>query len=246
MSIPGFTAAGSLYRSGQIYYSSTADSGPGPSDSALDHLVPAWVPTLNTRERCQTRLDACGIGFSTCLGVSVFSLGLGSVACLGLYHACLGEALIPGQGNELSPCCPTLCDFGDFVRTATYPPDDIILGCCDAGDRCVSPNDRNSRSGCCPSDQSVCGDACCAKGESCCGDTCCPPNFHCRDGFCSEFISDFPSTPPPAPLPHSCSPGSAPCGFPDSSGVIRTCCPPGLQCCNFINGQPVCATSCLH
>jgi len=241
MSIPEFTAEASLYRTNNRYRSSGSEFEGSPSTQSV---VAAYFPGTATQAKCNRCSEIDLRNYGGCLTVGA----IGCIASGPFYPVCAGGVL--GACNLGLLGAQALCAYDDCCPKRCGPPDFFDLagsGCCDANEQCVDRYDPNSRQGCCPSDQSVCAGKCCAKGESCCGDTCCPPNYFCRDGgFCSEFPSEFPNTPPPPPPRYSCPPGAAPCGFPDSSGVIRTCCPPGLQCCGVFNGQPDCKTSCLR
>lgn len=242
MNLPAFTAEFSLYRSRNSYRVATAPDVAIPAQSVMPALT--YEDTVNC-SRCE---DKCNEQSADCVEVATATWAAGLVACAvfgpfspacaipvtaayafangicaGKLTACRVVCNAPGES-----CCPVFCELGH---------------CCSHGETCMPE-------GCCPSNQVVCGGECCGLGESCCGDTCCPPNYFCRDGgngkFCSDVPGNFPNTPPPTPPPYSCPPGAAPCGFPDSSGVIRTCCPPGLQCCGFFNGQPDCARICIR
>jgi len=235
--LPGFTAQASLYRSGGRYAGSL-DAAPGPS------VALAYFPGPATQARCSSCTSNCASNLAICSALAAVPL----VACVfppacpfaaaaagAALAACNATSLVCLAKCELtSDCCPKRCGPGN-----PFDPGD---GCCDDGEHCVSRGDPNSRQGCCPSDRAVCGGRCCDAGHSCCGDTCCPPGYFCREGgFCSQFPSDLlppPGTPPPPPPQNNCIFGGAPCG--------TKCCPPGLQCCNVVQGQPVCATSCLH
>ncbi len=246
MSIPEFTAQISLYRTNNRYRFSSANLNDSVSPQSV---IAAYFPGPETQAACDNCLDGCAQTLAQCSLIA----GAPLLACI-FPPLCPGAAAVAGAAlaacdlNSLAcigrcqalHCCPKAC--------GTPNPLDPGEGCCDKNEQCVDRFDSNSRQGCCPSGQSVCDGKCCAEGERCCGDTCCPPNYFCRDGgFCSEFPSDFPHTPPPRPPAHSCTPGATPCGFPDSSGVIRTCCPPGLQCCSYsAQFGPECKTSCLH
>ena len=262
MNIPQFSAEASLYRTTRQYRSSISEYRAQPATPYS--VFPAYMPGPATQRDCSVCTGSCDKLFEVCgigvvAGVSavcVATLGFGCpaavaageavlVGCAEAYAACIGYCNVPGWVPVVGGyCCPKICG----------PPNPLEgsgSGCCDLGEACVDQDDPNSRQGCCPSGQLVCGGKCCAVGDQCCGDTCCPPNYFCREGgFCSEFPSDLgppAGTPPPLPPQYACSPGSAPCGFADSSGVIRTCCPPGLQCCGY-SGRfgPDCRKSCLH
>lgn len=250
MNIPQFTAQASLYRPSRRYWSSGSEPKGSPSAQSV---VTAYVPGPGTQHDCSACLETCAKTLTLCsaaaagvavggCALSLFTFGIscaGAAAlagtilegCVASAAACTGYCAIPVVG----PCCPKPCGF----------PGPTGEGCCDADEHCVDQSDPNSRYGCCPSDQSVCGGNCCAKGESCCGDTCCPPNYFCRDGrFCSEYPSDLlppPGTPPSKKdfSPHStyCAVGQTPCG--------DQCCPPGLECCYDVwPYSGVCRTSC--
>lgn len=231
MNLPEFTAEASLYKSNNRYRSSGSEDGGLLSGESIEL---AYFPGPAAKEACNKCLTSAVSDYFECIAFEGFPFSL--------IH-CTLKAWYDSGACVVDDCCPKRCgppDFGDLAGS----------GCCDANEQCVDRNDRNSRSGCCPSDQSVCAGKCCAKGESCCGDTCCPANYFCRDGFCSEFPSPLlppPGTPTPTPPRSGCPSGSAPCGFPDSSGVIRTCCPPGLQCCGYsAQFGPECAAVCIR
>lgn len=266
MNIPEFTAEASLYRTSNCYRSSGSELGGSPYTQSV---VAAYFPGDETQGKCSDCLEGCATTNASCNVIALATVW-NPIAAAAAYAACATEAALCVGWCEnpiWGKCCPKLCGVPN--------PFDPGSGCCDHGEACVDQNDPNSRNGCCPSDQRVCagkccppnyhccGDTCCPEGESCCGDmccppkyyccgdTCCPPNYYCRDDgsggkFCSDVPYNFPNTPPPPPLPHTCPPGAEPCGLPDRSGVIWTCCPPGLKCCDVdSNGQPVCRTTCI-
>ena len=241
MNMPSFTAEYSLYRSRNTYRVVTAESGAlRPAQSIVLSLSPEGAAACHDCEQ------SCFEEYSICMAVALATVwipllggGIGLSCVAGSWY-CLARCHADGHA-----CCPKSC--GSY--------------CCSYGEQC------SHYSGCCPGDRIVCGGRCCAAGESCCGDTCCAsgrtccgdtccPNNCCGDTCCDAGVPCCgdtccnlltpPGTPPPKPPLFSCPPGAAPCGFPDSSGVIRTCCPPGLQCCGVFNGQPDCKTSCLH
>lgn len=242
MSVPEFTAEASLYRTSGRYRSS------GSEGSVLwsgESIVPAYYPGTATQANCNRCLKTAQKNFGWCLGIGGAGCGLGCIAAGPFYAACfascMGGVLATCDVNllresaacALDDCCPKAC--------GTPNPFDPGAGCCDKNEQCVDRYDPNSRGGCCPSDQIVCGGKCCAKGESCCGETCCPAGYFCRDGWIceSQFIGSFPTTPPPPAPVNNCIFGGVPCG--------SKCCPPGLECCGlFSNGQPDCKMSCLH
>jgi hypothetical protein len=238
MNIPQFTAQASLYRTSNRYRSTVADFGGLIADQSV---VAAYIPGPDTQARCSgctyyptTLRDICLTKTAFMVTQACWiSLGFGcgaaiawgyqqAASCEQAYLAGFGICHIPG-----GPCCPKVCGI--------HTPGSEGSGCCDHGEACVGSHNPNTRDGCCPVGQE-CGGNCCAKGEYC-----------LEGGFCSEFPGPLlppPGTPPPPPPSFSCPPGAAPCGVPDSSGVIRTCCPPGLQCCG--NSVQDCRTSCLR
>jgi len=202
MNIPGFTAQASLYQTSRHYRASASSV----VDLHHSHFVTlAYHPT--SHKRC----DDC---LTDCL-TSMAWLSIGSV--VGSW-VCAGRCALGPQ------CCPKRCGEID-------PGDLTGGGCCDADEQCVDESDPNSRSGCCPSGQSVCGGRCCGKGATCCGDECCPESWFCDNGFCTQS-APFPSTPPPPPPPFPivCAPDSDPCQRLATGGWF--CCPPGLECCD--------------
>lgn len=206
---------------------------PDIGEPATGRIIPAYFTTSDVIQQCENRDAGCGDGFTTCLiGAAIFTLGLASPACLLAYYACLAEDRIPGLGNDVSPCCPTLCSPGDYLSALAVDPLLIDgIGCCDAGEHCVDQNDLNARDGCCPSTQAVCGGYCCGPGESCCGNTCCPPSSMCLHGVCC----------PPGTqnvcngqcCPGSCDQGGN-CCAPPSKICGGGCCPPFNACCNGV------------
>jgi hypothetical protein len=249
MNIPQFTAQASLYRTRGQYSAAWSDVG---ALLPAETIVPAYYPGSGTQRDCSNCLEAVAKGLIICDGTAavtaavvcattgIISFGISCAVAAGALAAalatCDGAALVATGVCAATTCCPKLC--------GTPNPLDPGRGCCDADEACVDQNDPNSRNGCCPRDQRVCAGKCCAAGESCCGDMCCPQPNHCCGGSCcapyepccGDRCCSFlppPDTPPPPPPKHGCPSGNAPCGFPDSSGVIRTCCGPGLECCNY-------------
>ena len=246
MNIPEFTAEASLCRTSNRYRSSSAEHVGQPSAHSV---FPAYMPGSDTTASCNSCLKTCTDALFVSSGTIALSVASGCLTIIGCpiavaageialegamvaFAACVGYCELPVYGE----CCPKICGFPDPLTPGS--------GCCDKNEHCVEQSDPNARQGCCPSDQSVCAGKCCAKGESCCGDTCCPPNYFCRDGgFCSEFPSDFPNTPPPPPPFNNCIFGGEPCQ--------GKCCPPGTVCCGGSPGQPDCKigsgpNACLH
>lgn len=263
MSIPAFSAQASLYRTSNRYRSSGAEFGGLIADQSV---VAAYIPGPETQNKCSGCEDGCAVARNICLtkvGVTAFETCAGTgiafpicaaaviefltPGCYEAYSVCLGYCNIPGGLGPFSgPCCPQVCGPPDPLRGSG-------TGCCDHGETCVDENDPNSREGCCPVGQfcdgkccaqGCCAGTCCGPGDHCCGNACCPPDVPCgTDGFCAGFGHG----PPPPPPPFSCAPGGVPCGLPDNTGVIRTCCPPGLQCCSYsAEFGPDCRTSCIH
>lgn len=239
MNIPGFTADASLYRTMGHYRCSVSECGDALSGESI---IPAYYPGPETRSDCQTCQETCALGVFGCLGegallcgsfcgFATIFYGFCFAGCMGIKTAiCIGLEALCHAGCGLFVCCPKSCGVPNPLTGE---------GCCDENEQCVDRYDPNSRDGCCPSDQIVCGGKCCAKGYSCCGETCCPAGYFCRDGwFCErEFMGSFPTTPPPPPV-NNCILGGAPCG--------SKCCPPGLACCGVFYGQPECRTSCTR
>ncbi len=283
MALPRFSGEASLYKT-NAFYRGHASVPQGPPPSGL--VVPAYRPLPVTQADCDYCNEGCDNGYEGCNALltpltfacpffppACAALAAGQLVCDGEYAGCRSYCL-------LGHCCPKVCGFPDPLHPG--------LGCCESGEHCVDENDPNSRSGCCPSDRSVCGGKCCNSGEVCvgdfccpadattvcngvcctgsctpggeccpspshvCGNDCCPPFNKCCNGqCCGAYQQCDPTlgicTNPPPPPPASCPPGSAPCGIPDNTGVIRTCCPPGLMCCNYTpEFGPECKTSCLH
>lgn len=258
MNTPQFTAQASLYRTSRHYVTS-ASAGwvSAPPQSAVTAQVgerfaqcdPCELSCAKGNVRCQASASsayavaaiacaAAGPFAPICEGIAGGAYAGAIGACYGWWGECVLECWLPG-----GDCCPVFCELGH---------------CCSEGERCI-PH------GCCPNEQVVCNGKCCSPGEICCGDTCCAPGQTCCGGTCcpnnccgntccdagvpccGDRCCSFDPGPPPPPPAHSCAPGAAPCGFPDNSGVIRTCCPPGLQCCSYSpQFGPDCRTSCLH
>jgi hypothetical protein len=262
MNLPHFTAASTLYRSRRHYSASLAY---GDSSLSGHTVVASYRPGPETMRECyHCTEETCAKQLATCEFLADLSC-LFPPACAPAHAACYlkyGECLAQCVAPIIGDCCPKVCSVPN--------PFDPGSGCCDEGEGCVSEGDPNARKGCCPSGRSVCGGKCCDAGDQCCGDLCCPEGHACCGGTCCEAgthccgdtccLANIPccggtccsllppvGTPPPPPPPHSCGPGGVPCGFPDATGVIRTCCPPGLQCCNYsAEFGPDCKTMCLH
>jgi hypothetical protein len=252
MSLPAFSAQASLYSSSRRYRSSITESD--AKSSSGHSIVPAYMPGPATQHDCgvctglcDKEIEGCAILVAAAVSaVCIGTLGFGCpgavaageavlVACAEAYAACIGYCNIPGWVPVVGGyCCPKICGFPN-------PLEGSGSGCCDLGENCVNQDDPNSRQGCCPSDQLVCGGNCCAKGERCCGDTCCPPDYYCVGGnYCSQYPTGnvpFGNPPPPPPPADNCIFGGEPCG--------PKCCPPGTHCCNYsVEFGPECRTSC--
>jgi hypothetical protein len=252
MNIPAFTAEASLYMTSNRYLSSSSEySGPLSSYS----IVPAYMPGPATQRECSVCTGTCdklaglcGAGVAaTVAAICVGTLGFGCAGavawggailanCAYGYAGCIGLCNVPSWVPLVGGyCCPKICGLPN-------PLEGSGSGCCDLGEACVDQGDPNSRQGCCPSGQSVCGGKCCAIGEYCCGDTCCG-DPHCFNDVCGN-TPPFPDNPPPPP-PNKCSIwGGQLCG--------TKCCPIGTWCCGvFSDGQPDCRlgstiNACLH
>jgi hypothetical protein len=273
---PRFTAETALYKSTRHYHGVWSDHGGlSSTDMTIVPAYYPGPETRHACYNCNAHAarndficvgTAVAVGAAACaasgwwtFGISCAAAGAAAAVAIGACHLKLAGEMAWCLADD---CCPKLCGVLD--------PFDPGSGCCDSDETCVSQNDPNSRQGCCPSNQVVCAGKCCAVGEfccgssccplpsQCCGDVCCPPPNHCCGGSCCPPgipccgdrcctlvpLGGVPNRPQAAT---SCAPGSAPCGFPDSSGVIRTCCPPGLECCGYsAQFGPDCRTSCLH
>jgi len=210
MSIPNFTAQASLYRSSRHYRGSAATPGgsrPGES------VVLSYRPLPATQLDCYQCNGACDADSGNCNSTIEFLDGLCST--LGWFYPWVCTAAEAGHAicSASWTVCRANCLFGHCCPKACGIPDPLHPGegCCEVAEHCVDPNDPNSRDGCCPSDQSVCGGSCCAKGQYCCGDSCCPSGTPCFAGVCAYPPLIPPGTPPPPP------PGPPPAGG----------CPPG-------------------
>ena len=237
MAIPGFAAQASLYQTTRRYRSTGFARSEGMSGPSI---MPAYFPGPSTQANCNRCNEIATRNFGGCLAIGATGCGLGCIAAGPFYPACFAACM----GGTLGTCNVNLlrevgmCLLDDCCPKRCGPPDLFDLagsGCCDEGERCVDQRDPNSRQGCCPSDQNVCGGRCCAPGERCCGEDCCPPHFHCIDGVCTQYPSFGRGGPPAPPRRFDyCLFGHEPC--------MGKCCPPGLQCCPPWG----CMTSCLH
>jgi hypothetical protein len=209
MNMPQFTAQASIYRTSGRYHTSTS--------SGLDDLQHSQFVTLAYHPTSHARCDDCLTECVKNIPATFFTPWISWICAA---NCALGPM-----------CCPKRCafDLGDLAGG----------GCCDANEECVDPGDPNSRAGCCPSDQRVCGGRCCKKGDTCCGNECCPTGWFCADGFCTPSLpfSQRPPPPPPPP-PISCPAGQQYCKGPSGEWV---CCPPGWECCS----DWVCRTTCV-
>jgi hypothetical protein len=238
MFLPGFVAESSLYY-GNGHYRSGARSHFNWGKSS-QVAVPSYQPGAATQAKCNAMAVQCRDTLGLCLAASLL-FPPGIAACNTAFLGCNGR--IPLSDD----CCPVRCEF------------DIDLsgvGCCDRGEQCVGKQDPNSRGGCCPAGQAVCGGKCCPPGQKCCGGSCCPSTADCcgdscgcHDGMiCQSGICGFPSFGDPGPPP--ADPGiiqipKPPSGCPDGwfgclSGTV--CCKPGTHCC--ASGCDV--STCIH
>jgi hypothetical protein len=235
MKMPGFTADASLYGTSGRYRVSASEFG---ALQSWQSIVPAYRPSTETMKQCTKCQTACGVSLAFCEAGAVPACvtPITCAAALGVcsleYLGCLVKCTLPVVGD----CCPKPCRFPDPLNPG--------IGCCDEGENCVDESDPNSRSGCCPSDQNVCGGKCCSKGDTCCGSECCPPGWFCSDGVCSQSVPFPGGTPPEPPKP---SPGS---GVFDVCPPMWThckdkCCRPGLECCIKAGGATTCQTRCV-
>ncbi len=229
MTLPGFSAAHSLYQGVGRYR--PPERAPAGGPGVLDQTVtPAYSPGRATMDKCNSVLE-------NCLEHSFFAIFPPAIAVAQL--GCVGRQKIPG-----SSCCPKLCEFD-----ASGPE----AGCCDSGEACVDEGDPNARNGCCPAGQSVCGGKCCGPGEKCCGSSCCPAAANCcgnecgcqggmlcQNGQCS-FPPFGPVTPPSTDVESIPKPaGGCPAGWKECLNST-TCCAPGIKCCG--SG---CAAACVN
>jgi hypothetical protein len=236
MKFPEFTAEVSLYRTNGRYRASA---------SAFGALQPyrsiglAYIPSEETRLGCYKCLeDFCPRDFAICETAADVTCLINPVVCLGLHAACWEQYTGCLASCNLVDCCPKACRVPNPIHPG--------VGCCDAGDNCVDESDPNSRYGCCPSAQNVCGGKCCAMGDTCCGDECCPEGWFCLDvldgKICIQYGTPFVTTPPPPPppphlAPFNCEIGSQLCEVAPDRWV---CCPPGKECCGPRGCQGTC------
>jgi hypothetical protein len=165
-------------------------------------------PSEATQAICNACLKQCAETLGVCTTAAMAPL----LACTGGPAACAVAAGIAGAA--LSTCvttnlgCGAVCTFDRCCPNACEIPNPFEpgSGCCDEGEGCVAVDDPNSRHGCCPPDQLVCGGRCCAKEERCCNGVCC-------QGAC-------------APDGSCCAAPSGICG--------SSCCPPFSNCCGGI------------
>jgi hypothetical protein len=215
MNLPGFTAEASAYRSRVSYRflsaASPGSSGRGTSSSGT--IVAAYFPGPQTQAGCNQCLEACTALAAGCSAAALIPLSGCSVPLFcpyAVYVSGMMLAMCNAVGDACKAGCITLvcCPKPCGVPNPLNPGE----GCCDNGEHCVDQNDPNSRNGCCPSDQPVCGGTCCTKQEYCCGPACCPLGQPCTEGVCGVYPPIIPpGTPPPGPPPPS-PPGGCPPG----------------------------------
>ena len=250
MSAPGFTGQASIFRSRNRYQVNTAVLNTSPQQNSF---VPAY-PLPETMRQCRKCQDNCLRNRTVCeaglaWGCAFGPLGCAAAwaACEGYYALCLGACHLPDFPLSPGECCPVPCSFGSFFESLFDPG----VNCCDYNETCVDRNDPNSRYGCCPADQIVCGGNCCAKGERCCGTTCCPTNHPCCNGQCcgasdmlcvnghcgypdfGPYIPAPPSEKPTPPVSGQCPPGRKLCGADKCCRQDQYCCGgPGAEYCS--------------
>lgn len=240
MTLPGFSAACSLYQ-GVGRYRPPERSLPGRAVAPDPSVVPAYFPGPVSSGKCQAMIKGCLEKSAALCAVTVPFFPPSIVGCAIEGFGCAGIALRPG-----SDCCPQVCDFDPFNQPGG--------GCCDEGETCVDQGDPNSRSGCCPAGQSVCGGKCCGPGEKCCGASCCPGAANCcgdecgcqGGSICQDGVCTFPSfggggnPPPPDAISIPRPPTGCPEGWKECLNATQ-CCAPGIKCCG--SG---CSPSCVN
>ncbi len=207
-----------------------------PLVSGRSTIVPAYFPGPSTEAKCSDCLGYVATSLAGCYALLVADVAAECLNPFGWFGACeTAIARLPGEiiicdaesvsgigYCDAQRCCPKVCG----------PPNPLIpgSGCCDHGEHCVDQNDPNSRDGCCPSDQSICGDKCCPPGVSCCGNECgCPGTSTCVQGQCcppgANRICNGACCQGPCDSDGNCcdSPNHV-CG--------GLCCPPLNECCN--------------
>jgi hypothetical protein len=185
MNIPGFSAQAALYRSSRRYRASTSFGLTGSQDGTAVTL--AYYPS--DPSDCNSCVDGCNNALAWCLAGAVF-FPPAIAGCDSAYLGCAGACMFS------KACCPKRCEFSlDFGD-----------GCCDENEQCVDRYDPNSRHGCCPVGQLVCGGKCCPEGATCCGSDCCRVNLGMK---CCGM---------------ECCPTDQQC-------CAGRCCPPDMKCC---------------
>jgi hypothetical protein len=227
MTLPGFSAGYSLYRASGHYRS--AEGSPFDGSQISQWAVPAYYPKSESMGKCQARLEGCLQAYGICVaGALLFPPAI--AACNVAQLTCTGIALAPG-----TDCCPKVCELDPFNQPGG--------GCCDYDEHCVDIEDPNSRHGCCPAGQNVCGGKCCRPGEKCCGGSCCPSAAECcgdecgcsEGRVCQNGTCVYPPFGPYTPVdpgvtqipkPESgCPPGWKECR--------NFCCAPDMKCCGY-------------
>jgi hypothetical protein len=206
-------------------------------------IVPAYRPSQAVQDACYTCGTHCQRDMAICTALAMAPLA----ACV-FPPACAVAAAV--AGGALAACdtkllaCQAICNLDDCCPKRCGPgnPLDGGDGCCDADEQCVAIGDPNSRQGCCPSGQAVCGGSCCKPGEHCCGPNCCKPTDRCcgdtccpPDMFCVDNVCTYPSFGPWHPTPATYHPpisatGSCPSGYFACHGQ---CCQTGQTCCGY-------------
>jgi hypothetical protein len=214
MVMPGFSAEASVYRTRQHYNASSIGS---EGLSSSESIVPAYYPGPAAQAACNKCLVSAVEDYFNCIATQGFPFSL--------IH-CTLKSWWDGGSCIVDDCCPKRCGPPDFFNLAGS-------GCCDANETCVAKNDPNSRHGCCPSGQSVCGGKCCPTGGPCCGDECgCTGGTVCTEGACTfpSFGSGGPPPPPPLTQHGTFCFFGKPCYDQCCPPDKKCCCPPGRPC----------------
>lgn len=234
LAVPGFVADASAYRSPNRYATLNA----GADIRAVDTVSLAYHPTPAQMVRCSDCYDSALRDWAICAAATVI-LGPLSALCWAEFYRRVGWC-------SQTACCPNRCRLDPDMFNGA--------GCCDANETCVDAGDPNSRNGCCPATQAVCGGRCCAPGDICCGEICCTPERCCNGQCCvgNEMCIDGrycgypPFAPPPQPKSKSTEPWSPSKEFDPEmfclSGIACNgkCCPPFTQCCNDGSCRRIC------